>query len=429
MAARGKEPRATPSRAPARHAASLWQIPHGALILVLICWPLAAQNDSRSEEIQKSRQRRAPELAPDEPSNFEQLLNTVRQRKAVRLLTTGISGFRVRVGGLVTGSSIAAGPEYIRRDLAGGNLQFRTSARASFLKFQLYDMELSGARLANNKLFFDLYAVHRNYPYLDYYGPGPHSARTGRSAFRLEDTGLDAVAGVRPFSHFRLGLTSGYLLVNIGPGIIQRSISTDKIYSPLLAPGIDRQSNFLRTGGFVEYDYRNIAGGPRRGGRYLMQFSDYSDRKLDQNSFRRLDLEAQQYVPFFNERRVIALRAKSALTWADAGQRVPFYLQPTLGGADDLRGFRNLRFYDDNNIILNGEYRWEVFSGLDMALFADAGKVFRNHSDWSLSDLEKSYGFGFRFNARNNVFLRIDFGFSREAFQVWAKFHNVFLAQ
>ena len=46
----------------------------------------------------------------------------------------------------------------------------------------------------------------------------------------------------------------------------------------------------------------------------------------------RLDFEAQQYIPVLNERRVFALRAKSAMTWSEGP--VPFYMQPSLGGSD-----------------------------------------------------------------------------------------------
>jgi hypothetical protein len=31
-----------------------------------------------------------------------------------------------------------------------------------------------------------------------------------------------------------------------------------------------------------------------------------------------------------------------------------------------------------------------------------------------------------RFNVRNDVFMRIDAGFSHEGYQVWLKFNNVF---
>jgi len=146
----------------------------------------------------------------------------------------------------------------------------------------------------------------------------------------------------------------------------------------------------------------------------------------DLYSFRRLDVELQHYIPFFNERRVIALRAKSELTYVGAGQKVPFYLQPAVGGSEDLRGFRPFRFHGDNSMVLNAEYRWETFSGLDMAVFGDAGKVFQRKADWNFRNLEGSYGVGMRFNIRNSVFMRVDAGFSHEGFQVWIKFNNVF---
>jgi outer membrane protein assembly factor BamA len=148
---------------------------------------------------------------------------------------------------------------------------------------------------------------------------------------------------------------------------------------------------------------------------------------LNRYSFRRLDLEVQQYVPLFQGRRVIALRVASAMAFANgAGQTVPFYLQPRLGGSDDLRGFRPYRFHDSNRIVANIEYRWETFAGLDMALFLDAGKVVPVRSQINFHDLERTAGFGFRFNGNDSVFLRIDFGFSREGFQFWFKFSNPF---
>ena len=105
---------------------------------------------------------------------------------------------------------------------------------------------------------------------------------------------------------------------------------------------------------------------------------------------------------------------------------MPTFKRASLGGSEDLRGYRPFRFRDDNLLAMNAEYRWEVFSGLDMALFGDAGKVFANKSEFSLRHLESDAGFGFRFNARNQTFLRLDVGFSHEGFQVWVKFNNIF---
>ena len=114
------------------------------------------------------------------------------------------------------------------------------------------------------------------------------------------------------------------------------------------------------------------------------------------------------------------------MTVHDAAQTVPFYLQSVLGGSQDVSGFRPYRFYDENMLVMNAEYRWEVFSGMDMAIFADAGKVMPKRSLLDFKKLESTVGFGMRFNARNATFMRIDVGLSQEGFKVWFKFNDVF---
>ena len=118
--------------------------------------------------------------------------------------------------------------------------------------------------------------------------------------------------------------------------------------------------------------------------------------------------------------------AVSTLTNAGAGSLIPFYMQPSLGGSEDLRGYRPFRFRGDNLFVMNAEYRYEIFSGLDMAVFGDAGQVFNKRSDFAPSRFESDLGFGFRFNHRNKTFLRLDVGFSHEGFQVWVKFSTLF---
>src|SRR4051812_45194567 len=91
-------------------------------------------------------------------------------------------------------------------------------------------------------------------------------------------------------------------------------------------------------------------------------------------------------------------------------QQIPFYLQPSLGGSDDLRGFRPFRFYGTNSIVYNAEWRWEVMSGLDAALFYDLGKVFPRPGLLNFRHLEKSIGGGLRVRApvTGAVIARVD---------------------
>ena len=381
---------------------------------------------SREAEIESAREQKSGRLAPDDPSRVEKALVEIKERKILERLTAGIAGFRLAFGGLITGSGFALGPEYLREELADGRMVVRGSARASLKKYYLLDLGLRLPRLAGDRIILDLYAARSDSPRMQYYGPGPDSEKGARSNYRLEKTLYEGTFAVKPARPLRFGATGGYLMTNVGPGMDRRFVSTELAFAPATTRGIDRQADFLLGGVFAQYDTRDFPGGARRGGNYVARYLVYSDRKLDQHSFRALEVELQRYLPFFNERRVIALRGKMTLTYTDDGRRVPFYLQPTAGGADDLRGFRPFRFYDDNLLVMNAEYRWETFSGLDMAVFGDAGKVFPRRSQLNFHDLESSVGFGLRFNVRNSVFLRTDVGFSHEGFQVWVKFSNVF---
>ena len=120
------------------------------------------------------------------------------------------------------------------------------------------------------------------------------------------------------------------------------------------------------------------------------------------------------------------LNAKSALTFPDSGQTVPFYLQPTLGGSEDLRGFPSFRFYGNHMLAASAEYLWSAFPFLDMALFWDTGKVFSRRAELNFKDMESSVGFGMRFHFRDSPVLRADVGFSHEGVQIWLRITDLF---
>ncbi len=398
-----------------------------AVAAVVLCTGmLGAQESSRTAQIEAARAAKEKNPPPEERSKIEDALIYVKEERLLDKWRYGWHGLKPRIGAVVTGSGFAAGPEYLRDDLRGGDIRFRATTQFSTGGFQLYETELAFPRLASERAFVAVNARHRNYPRLQYYGPGPDSKKTGRSDYRLEDNRYGFTAGFRPARPLSFGVTGDLLQVNIGPGTQRRWANTEQLYTEAQTPGIQHQTDFLQGGVFAAFDTRDWPGGPRSGTLLRADFLYNKDIDLKQNTHRRLNLEAQQYIPFFNQRRVIALRGRSELTWKNPGQVVPFYMQPVLGGSDDLRGFRPFRFYDDNLILFNAEYRWEVFAGLDMAIFGDAGKVFHSKSKWNVHDMEGAYGIGMRFNARNAVFMRIDAGFSHEGWQVWLKFNNVF---
>jgi outer membrane protein assembly factor BamA len=396
-------------------------------LLIVLNSPLFAQGPkSRAEEWQNARREKAKNLAPEELSTVEARLNYIRDNRLIERVTQGVAGLRVKLGGLDTGQGFALGPEYLRREIARGRIHFRGSARGAMSGAYILDLQLTFPRLANDKASLDLSAVRKNSPRVDYYGPGPDSDRGSRTNYGIETSVYQVTAGLTPLPHLELGVTGGLLQVDTNRGNRSGVAQVEDIFTSDTTMGLSSQPDFLKGGFIAHFDSRDNPGGPRAGGSYLAKWITYDDRGLDRHDFHRLELEAQQYFPFFNKRRVVALRVRTLLSFTRRDQSVPFYLQPTLGGSDDLRGFRPYRFSDNHQIVANLEYRWETFSGLDAALFFDAGKVVAQRSQINFRDLEASGGFGLRFNIRNNIFLRLDVGVGREGPHVWLKFRGPF---
>jgi outer membrane protein assembly factor BamA len=395
------------------------------LLLFSVTTAMGQTPQTRAEEIEAAKDAKSKTLKPEQVSKAENFLRRFKDERTLEKFRAGYNGFRPKLGNMVTGGGFAAGLEYLRDDLLNGEMTARASAQVSTRAYQKYQLETMFPKIAGDRVSIDLIASYRNFGGLNYYGPGPLSRLTGRSNYRLEDASFDGIVGITPTKYWKLGTSAGYLMTNVGPGSDRRFISSERQYSPLVAPGIDQQTDFTRYSVFTQLDFRDDAIGPKSGGNYVFQHSWYSDRVRQRFDFRRMDLDLEQHIPFLNRTRRIVLRAKGTFTETDNNKPVPFYLQPIVGGSDDLRGYRFFRFTDRNAVVYNAEYRWEVFSGMDGALFFDAGKVMPRRGQLAFSNLETSAGFGLRFNARNATFLRLDVGFSQEGFQVWFKFNDL----
>jgi hemolysin activation/secretion protein len=96
----------------------------------------------------------------------------------------------------------------------------------------------------------------------------------------------------------------------------------------------------------------------------------------------------------------------------------PYFLLPSLGSGETLRGFDVGRFRDRHSLLLTGEWRWMPNrSALDMALFVDAGKVAPRRSDLTLSGLKTDVGLGVRFHGATITAVRLEVARSREGWR------------
>lgn len=118
---------------------------------------------------------------------------------------------------------------------------------------------------------------------------------------------------------------------------------------------------------------------------------------------------------------------------ASAGS-LPFYLLPTLGGTDTLRGFVDGRWRDRAAWQGAAEYRfWVIPRGipitrnirierLGLALFYEIGAVAEDVGAIFRSRVAQSYGVGFRIGLERAAIFRLDLGFSDDGLNFAAGF-------
>jgi outer membrane protein assembly factor BamA len=190
-------------------------------------------------------------------------------------------------------------------------------------------------------------------------------------------------------------------------------------------PGVADRGTFVVVEPFVEFATMDRAIDDRSGLAYRISFSHYRDRELDRYSFASWQADLRHFLTFTKDTRVLALRAWVTSASPDSGNEVPFYLQPTLGGARTLRGYRTFRFRDRSALLLQAEYRWRINDFVSGALFYDTGAVARTLAD--LGRLERNYGIGLRAGGRMGSAFRVDFAFGgHEGSRLLIRFDDAF---
>lgn len=390
---------------------------------------LAQRPATRTEQILRARAEKAEKLSPERNSGVEKKLLKLKDKRILQAASESPGdGLKPAIGGVTSGQGFAVGARYLLHDREKNNWRFEAAAFAAISRSYKVQTELTLPEFLLPRVDVEFSARHRHLRRVDFYGPGPDSLLENRTSYFKEDTSADAKLRYRPFGGaLELGARTGILAINTGRGRRSGTPSPEDLFSPRNVAGLEDQTNFVRTGAFLEFDTRDPTTSGARTGRFVsLEFSDFSDQGLGEYGFQQLDAEVQNYLSFLNGKRVFVTRGAVSTTFTDSDHRVPFYLQPYLGGAYEMRGFPNYRFYGDHSMVANFEYRWEAFSGLDLALFMDAGKVTDRRAELDFSELQTAAGFGFRFNGRNQTFMRLDVAFSQEGTQLWFRFRGPF---
>jgi AAA family ATP:ADP antiporter len=374
-----------------------------ALAMMVLAVPAFAQQ-GREEQLAEQRAKKATALRPYEPSSLERKIERLD-----RALFTERSRY-LFMGSAFEGGGMALGPGYRMRFADTGT--FNAHAAWSIRNYRAAEATLGYPAFGGGRVRVEVKGSWIDAPGVAFYGVGNDSRNTDRAGFLYSETTASVSMRVQAARTFAVGGGLDYLGLETEAGGASSLGAVNPTY---------RRSRM-----FVELDRRTSPDYSRKGGLYRLDWSDFRQINEGRNSFRRLDAEAQQFVPLLRENWVIALRAHASATDTADGNSVPYFLMPELGGSHMLRGYPSWRFRDRNRLLFTAEYRWTAGPFVDMAAFVDAGKVTRRSGDLNFRDLKTSHGLGLSIHTPSQTIARIELARSREGTKLALSFSPSF---
>jgi outer membrane protein assembly factor BamA len=314
----------------------------------------------------------------------------------------------------------AAGSVHYERFL-NHETKFDTDLSQSTKNQAFYRLRYADPVLFDPRYLFLGFGGYENDRTARFFGIGANSLESNESNYTLRQVGGEVKFGRRLIPELIASLTERLRYVTIRPGAVDSLPFIKNVFPNV--PG--------ENGAFIwahrlalTYDSRNSQVTPTRG-RFGQGFVEVADEAIgSEASFVRYGLEGRAWWPHFGERLVLAVRG---LIDRVDGPNVPFYELSELGGDETLRGFGENRFLDEGRFLVNAEERIKVFhinygdvrTDIELAVFTDVGRVFRNLSDLGSGKIQAVVGGGIRFLAASQIVAKIDVGLGSEGVAIF----------
>ena len=262
-----------------------------------------------------------------------------------------------------------------------------------------------------------------------FYGLGNHSHEGNQSNYTTEQLYGEAIFGLNFSDRLQLSMTERPRYVRIQEGGFNSVPSIFQLFPN--QKGINGGTEILSQW-VMQYDSRDSVDIPRAGqlGRLYYGVADRSFGSSQ--SYNRFGGEFRE---FYSVGQRITFAGHIFNEYEPAGNEMPFWSQARLGGDESiltdqqtLRGYGTGRYIDNNLFVMNVEMRTRVWDKnifgthgiLELAPFAEAGRVAHDMGYNPFSDLHPVGGIGFRGIAEPFVVGYVDIGWGGEGAAVFS---------
>ena len=194
----------------------------------------------------------------------------------------------------------------------------------------------------------------------------------------------------------------------LGPMFAYDYIHSTKVTRPELMNGQDMSVWNLALGFQLMYDSRDVLTNPHRG--YYLDIEQYFRPKFLGNKYAFTTTEIQS--------SVYARLWKGAILGHDFRASLNFgnpswAMMALFGSSNSMRGYYEGRYRDKHKFETQIELRQHVWKRNGVVLWGGFGTVFSKFSNITFRTLLPNWGFGYRWEFKKNVNVRLDYGFGK----------------
>lgn len=386
-----------------RFTLMLWRAACAGLVIGL-SWAPAAAQDTREAAIAAEQAEKTKHLAPYVPRTGERLIDQIES--GAWFNPANMHGFYPMFGSVYPGGGFTFGGGL--RKYVGYASYVDLHGLYSIAGYKLVELTAASPNHLGGRLDVAMRAGWRDVTQVGYYGLGIESDQDARANFRLNQAYVEGETVIRPTRRTFLRGGVGYEDYTEKEGLGSFP-SIEDLYNPTTAPNLGENPSYVHLHGGAGLNWLKSPGYSRSGGFYRYTYHHYvPSRGAEGDAFGIGRSEIVQHIPILRETWVLSLRGRTESVVGSESD-APYFLLPWLGSGSTLRGYKTGRFRDRHALLLSAEWRWIPNRlGLDMALFADAGKVAPRASDLDFTDLKTDYGIGIRFHAPTVTVFRVD---------------------
>jgi hypothetical protein len=270
---------------------------------------------------------------------------------------------------------------------------------------------------------------------IGFFGLGNSTSVSGKSFFGMREIipGANVVYPIFQKSKLHIALYGEIngRFVEIRGRSGQSNPSIQELYTDAEAPGLASQPGFLQLGEGLRLRPSFLHNHIKLG--YLITFQQFFAPGDSSFTFRRLTLDLSHEFPIYHTSRSsypndqvgpdgnpkagkitfsrnregsFGARLSISESITPAGNVVPFYFQPTLGGSNingdqELSSYQDYRFRAPDILLLRGSFEHSVWGPIGFTALTDYGKVGLTRGDIDFDHLRHSFGVGLTLRAEN----------------------------